>query len=1100
MQRGLNARATRRRKVTLIFFMNRVSWRTPPASPWDGGEPIREELFSVERLEEHARSLAVAQQVTPKPARGHPLASRLADNAAILLDAYRSVARAIDERRAITPAAEWLVDNYYLVERQIREIRAALPPGYYRQLPKLANGPFTGYPRVFGIAWAFVAHTDSHFDAEMLCRFVSAYQEVQPLTIGELWAVAITLRIVLVENLRRLAERIADSSVARLQADRLADRLLGAGGRAIEPVTHVLAALKGKPLPDAFSVQLVHRLRDQDPRVTPALLWLDEQLAAHGATADAVVRDEHQRQGAGAVTVRNIITSMRVISDVDWPDLVERVSLVDGVLAASGSFRDMDFPTRDLYRRAIEDLARGANRTELDVARDAVLAAKQTASTRDSVEDARRRDSGYHLFAGGRLAFEAKIGFRPPLKALANRLSQRLGIGGYVSAVVAVAAILLAIPLFVLHTREPDPVWLGLLALLGTIPAIDAAVALVNRGVTRSFGATLLPALELRGGVPAQSRTVVAVPTLLTTVAAVEEQIERLEIHHLASPEGDLHFALLSDWLDAPTEHVESDAALLAAAVAGVARLNQRYGPAPGGDRFLLLHRKRVWNAGEARWIGWERKRGKLHELNRLLRGATDTSFMDLGEQSRTGFAATAPGPIVPADVRYVITLDADTRLPRDTVLRLIGKMAHPLNRPRFDAAAGRVVAGYAVLQPRVTPGLPVGREGSLFQRVFSSMSGIDPYAAAVSDVYQDLFGEGSYAGKGIYDIDAFEAALAGRVPDSTMLSHDLFEGSFARAGLASDIEVVEDFPTRYDVAAMRHHRWARGDWQLLPWILGRGPIAVAAPGATRGTTRGAADGRGGVPALGRWKMLDNLRRTVSAPACVLSLLAAFALPLPVASIWAGFILLTILLPSLIPVIGAVVPSRAGIVPRSHLGALGTDVKMALAQFVLAVAFMAHQAWLMIDAIARTLGRLFITHRHLLEWVPAAQVAIGARRDLAGFYRVMAGGVAAGVLAMLVALLSAHGAWPVALPFAALWIASPALARWTSLSPSASGQVPVTPADASTLRLTARRTWRFFETFVTPADNMLPPDNFQEDPVPKVAHRTSPTNLGLYLL
>ena len=338
-------------------------------------------------------------------------------------------------------------------------------------------------------------------------------------------------------------------------------------------------------------------------------------------------------------------------------------------------------------------------------------------------------------------------------------------------------------------------------------------MAVVNRCVTRGFGATPLPALELRNGVPAHLRTLVAVPTLLTTSAAIEEQIERLEVHHLASPEGELQFALLSDWLDAATQHVDGDEALLEAAIAGIARLNRRYGPAPGGDRFLLLHRKRLWNDGEARWIGWERKRGKLHELNRLLRGATDTSFLPIGGQA----------PAVPTDVRYVITLDADTRLPRDAVRRLIGKMAHPLNRPQFDIAAGRVVEGYAVLQPRVTPSLPVGREGSLFQRIFSSMNGIDPYAAAASDVYQDLIGEGSYAGKGIYEIDAFEAALIGRVPDSTLLSHDLFEGIFARAGLASDIEVVEEFPARYDVAARRQHRWARGDWQLLPWLTGRG-------------------------------------------------------------------------------------------------------------------------------------------------------------------------------------------------------------------------------------------------------------------------------------
>ena len=311
--------------------------------------------------------------------------------------------------------------------------------------------------------------------------------------------------------------------------------------------------------------------------------------------------------------------------------------------------------------------------------------------------------------------------------------------------------------------------------------------------------------------------------------------------------------------LIAATEHNESDDELLAAAAKGVARLNERYGPAQGGARFLLLHRRRVWNEGEGRWIGWERKRGKLHELNRLLRAATDTTFMPIDG---------AP-PLAPADVRYVVTLDADTRLPRETVRRLIGKMAHPLNRPRFDADAGRVVEGYALLQPRVTPSLPVGREGSLFQRIFSSLSGIDPYASAVSDVYQDLFGEGSYAGKGIYDVDAFEASLAGRTPDSTLLSHDLFEGVFARAGLASDVEVVEEFPARYDVGALRHHRWARGDWQLLPWIFGRGP-----------KTKDKDCAHDAVPAIGRWKMLDNLRRTLSAPVAVLALLAGWTAPL----------------------------------------------------------------------------------------------------------------------------------------------------------------------------------------------------------------------------
>jgi cyclic beta-1,2-glucan synthetase len=514
----------------------RVFWGTHRAALWDNHEPIREELFSVERLEEHARSLAVAQPIIPRPTEGHPLAGRLAENGVILLDAYRTLIQAIDQGRALTPAAEWLIDNYYLVERQIREIRNDLPQGYYRQLPKLADGPFQCYPRVFGIAWAFVAHTDSVFNAEMLRRFVRAYQEVQPLTIGELWAISITLRIVLMENLGRLARQIVANRTARQLADGLADRLLGEGDHKAEPLAQVVAPYEQAIISDAFAVQFVHRLRDQDPRIMPALVWLDERLAAQGMTADGVVRDVHRRQGASNVTVRNIITSLRLISDVDWQELFEQVSLVDDLLAADGSFGDMDFATRNLYRGAIEALARGSYRTEVDVATRAVQAARAGETITGALHEGREGDSGFYLLAGGRAAFERAIGFRPPLHQWPARLNRALGISGYASAVTIVAALLLALPLWALAELGLRGASVSLLGLLGVIPALDAAVALVNRAVSAGFGAALLPALELRDGVPPHLRTLVAVPTLLTTPEAIEAQIERLEIHHLASP------------------------------------------------------------------------------------------------------------------------------------------------------------------------------------------------------------------------------------------------------------------------------------------------------------------------------------------------------------------------------------------------------------------------------------------------------------------------------------------------------------------------------------------------------------------------------------
>ncbi|MDP1873109.1 GH36-type glycosyl hydrolase domain-containing protein [Phenylobacterium sp.] len=1046
-----------------------------PAPLWMDDEPIRAELFSVERLEDHAASLARAQPIVPGFARGRPLSRRLAENEVALVAAYRDIAGTVAQGAAITPAAEWLVDNFHIVEKQIREIRLDLPVEYYKELPKLATGPFAGYPRVFSIAWAFVAHTDSHFDKEMLCRFLTSYQRVQPLTIGELWAVAITLRIVLVENLRRIAERVVDSRQSREEADRCADRLLGVAGEAPQPTQKVLAAFERGALRDAFVVQLVMRLRDQDAAAAAALTWLDGRMSQQGGSADAAVRDEQQRQVSASVTVRNIVTSMRLISDVDWSELFERCSLVDASLSNASAFADMDFPTRNLYRDAIEDLARGSDLSEIDVALRALQVAR--AATHDVQADARRADPGYHLLGGGRPDMEKALGYRPELWRRPARFIRSFGISGYVVVGGMVALLLLAIPLFLLASIGLGGWALALLTLLGAVPAIDVAVALVNRGLTQGVRARPLPALELRSGAPSRLRTLVAVPVLLTSHDLVEELIERLEIHYLASSEGHLHFALLSDWADSASVDLEGDEALLLAAREGIAKLNTKYGPAPGGDRFLLLHRRRVWSKSEQRWMGWERKRGKLHELNRLLRGARDTTFLGVNGHP----------PVVPLGVKYVITLDADTRLPRDTVRRLIGKMAHPLNQPRFDPNLGRVVEGYAILQPRVSPDLPAAGKVTPFLRAFSSMSGIDPYASAVSDVYQDLFGEGSYAGKGIYEIDSFEAALQGRVPEAALLSHDLFEGIFARAGLASDVEVIEEFPARYDAAAMRHHRWARGDWQLLPWIIGRGP-----PGS-------ANAGHRAIPAIGRWKMLDNLRRSMSAPSAFAALVAGWTLPAGAASIWTLFILATIVLPTLAPIFTLAPPRIVGISPRRRLRALAGDLRRALIQSALILTLLAHQAALMADAIGRTLWRLYVTRRRLLEWSPAAQAAHLRQSPGAYGHRMASAIVLAGV-ALILALASGHGTVFLAAPLVLLWAASPRLAFAISRPQKLAEGLSAVGGDGPGLRQIARRTWRFFETFVTAEDHMLPPDNFQDNPAAALARRTSPTNIGLYLL
>jgi cyclic beta-1,2-glucan synthetase len=1051
----------------------------PPISVFaELDEPITGELFSVDRLEQHAESLAAAQQITTTPQSGKPLIESVAENGHLLLDYYNAIARAIQREQAITPAAQWLVDNFYVVEEQLREIHDHLPPGFYRKLPKLASGHLQGYPRVYGVAWAFVAHTDSRFDPDVLRRFVNAYQRIQPLSIGELWAVAITLRVVLVENLRRLASRIVLSRDARNEADELADRLLGTGGQALVSPAAVLRQFEKKPLDRAFAVQLIQRLRDLDPKVGPILVWLDDRLAAQGTSADEIVRAEHQLQASMSVTVRNIVTSMRLASSFDWQTFFEEISLVDQILRDGSDFGAMDFATRDSYRHAIEDLALGSKLSETEVAERAINYAKQASvdAFLDTADD-RRTDPGFYLISDGRRVFEREIGFKIDWRRRILRLYVRAAVPGYLGTIAFLTVVILALPLLRSWEYGANRFSLLLLGLLAVVPASELAIALINRSVTDVFGPRTLPRLEIKK-IPETLRTIVVVPTLLTSEEVINEQVERLEIHYLANSDGDLRFALLSDWVDAITETSPNDTDLLSAASVGIANLNKRHGPAPGGgNRFFLFHRHRLWNESEQKWMGWERKRGKLHELNLFLRGAADTSFI-----APPGMALESiPG------VRYVITLDADTRLPLGAAARLVGTMAHPLNRPVFSPQEGRVVDGYGIVQPRITPSLPTDREGSLFQRIFSGPAGVDPYASAVSDVYQDLFHEGSFTGKGIYDLDTFEAALAGKVPDNMLLSHDLFEGIFTRSALATDIELFEEFPSHYEAAAARQYRWARGDWQLLSWIVsGR----AGAPGGRKFK----------IPVIGRWKMLDNLRRSLLAPCLFLTLVAGWLIPTLSPWLWTRFVIAMIAFPALIPFLAGLNARFEGTSKRSHFHGLLSDFTLGLSQAGLTTAFLAYQAWLMADAILRTLARLLITHRHLLEWITAAQAKHHVDLKLLGIYGRMVGGLALAFAALAVVWWKGHHAFYLAIPFVVAWVSSPAIAYWISRPPSHMEQERLSTDASRSLRSIARQTWRFFTTFVTAAENFLPPDNFQEDPKPVVAHRTSPTNIGLYLL
>ncbi len=1024
---------------------------------------LRGETFSGEHLQHHARRLAGAHEASKRAAKDRQFVARFAENSKVLRAAYEEIAAAVRQGETVTAEAEWLLDNFYIVEEQLREIRDDLPQPYYWELPKLAGGE----PRVYALALELVLHTDSALDEETIVRFVREYQTVAPLAIGEVWAVPIMLRLVLVENLRRVAAQMAATRRCRQAA-----RQIWEGRRGDEPFPLDFSHLDNCA---AMALRLLEHIHEAGAAARPALKRLEQQLAAAQLTHQDIAHHEHRRQAANQVSIGNIITSMRLISSLDWVLFFERTSLAEEVLRRDPAevYAQMDFESRNRYRSAVEQLAKRTSRSDLEIAEQAIaLAAGASAAAQDTWP---QRHVGYWLVDHGRPELERRIDYRPTLAEQWRRGLLSYPAAAYFGSIGIWTAILVAGLALAAWSTGAAPALAAVLALLAILPAADVAIGLTNLLVTLWLPPRLLPKLEFKEGVPSTFATFVVVPALLTSRREVQSLLDRLEMHYLANPDRALHFGLLTDLADADEQHSPGDRELVEQAVQGIRQLNARYESAHRRP-FFLFHRQRQWNAGEGRWLGWERKRGKLVEFNRWLRGLDGSPFAVQEGDLRGVVRGQAAGA-----VQFVITLDADTQLPFGTARKLIGTLAHPLNRPHFDAATQRIARGYAVLQPRVSVHLGSAHR-TWFSRLYANHPGIDPYTTAASDVYQDLFGEGSFTGKGIYDLRAFDRVLDGCFGENQILSHDLIEGCHARVALVSDITVIDGFPARYDADARRQHRWVRGDWQILPWLWPRVPAA-------HGWRKNP------LSLLSRWKIFDNLRRSLLAPAILVLWLAGW-LVWPALAGWTTAAGLAVLA---FPLLTQIALGLRGWPRESswrlHARRLGGELSRALALSLLSLAFLPLQAVLMLDAIVRTIVRMSITRRRLLEWETAAATE---RRLSQSPWSAVIHLWYVPLIAAGVALLADPAARWMAWPIAALWFVSPLVAHWISL-PLGPRAAPLPDEQRAWLRIVARKTWSFFETYVGADDHWLPPDNVQEYPQEKIAHRVSPTNEGLFL-
>ena len=1050
--------------------MTRQSRPRPRASE----PPLRDELFSAEQLARHGRALAATHRLAARRG-GNSLLAQLDENEAILR-AFNHSTRALNPSRHLPSAAEWLLDNFYLIEEQIQMARQHLPRGYSRELPRLCKGPSAGMPRVYDIVLEFIAHVDAQMEVGSLSAFVASYQSVSCLKLGELWAVPIMLRLGLIENLQRIITRLKIDHEDRDLADAWVERLQNMAENDPAQLIVVVAdmAKSNIALTSAFVAEFCQLLSRHSPVMHLARSWVEHRLLEQGLSIERLVDLESQSQAANQVSVSHSIASLRFLSATDWKEFVETLSGVEAALRGDpgGTYTAMDFATRDRYRHAVETIARHSQFAEAAVAQMAVDLAADAARHHGSAD--RSAHVGYYLIDGGQDRLGRRAAVRWAWGTCLGRALQRFPLTLYVGGIGVLT--LLATCGLMWQARAHDvhgSVWV-VMTLVFLLCASQLGVALMNWLCTQLVSPRLLPRLDYSAGIAPECRTMVVVPTMLTNEAGVECLIEKLEIHYLANRDKHLHFALLTDYRDAAAENMPGDPALLQQVRAGVERLNAKYA-AGAQDLFFLFHRPRRWNAAEGLWMGYERKRGKLAEFNELLRGGANACFSEI-------VGATAILPMI----KYVITLDTDTQLPRDAARRLVGSMSHPLNRPVFDAVRGIVTAGYGILQPRVGVSLPSARR-SWFVRLFASDAGIDPYTRAVSDVYQDLFREGSFIGKGIYEVDAFQRAMEGRFPENTVLSHDLLEACHARCGLISDVEFYEDYPSRYDVDVDRRHRWMRGDWQITQWLLPRVPAPAS------GTTTNP------LSLLSQWKIFDNLRRSLIPIGLMLFLLGTWLLAPQFVAPALGWVLVIITLPGLLSSCVSGFRKPLTLPWSMHLREVGGTCASQLGQAVLTLTMLPYDAFISLDAIGRTLLRVLVTRKRLLEWQTSSDSEQAHRITVRGFYATMWIAPVVALVSVLPLALRQPGQLMLVLPLLTAWLAAPWIAWWIS-QPIQAASVELTLAQLGFLRSTTRKTWYYFETMVNAKENWLPPDNFQEIPAPAVASRTSPTNMGLALL
>jgi len=937
---------------------------------------------------------------------------------------YKKLNENKNPKTQLIPASEWLLDNFYIIEEHAKQIKRDFNKKIYKDLPVVNSG----LTRVFTIAREIVQQNDGKIDENIIEKFINKYEEVTPLYMREIWNLGVCLRIALIEKIRGISENVVTTYNKWEQAEKwIADY-------------SATADLRLPEIKDNYSFyeHLAYKLRRMGKDGIIIINRIDAYIERYGTSIELISRKEHSLQAGMKIAMGNSIQSLKYISNINWNDVFNEISEIEHIFEneKSGIYKKMDLESKNAYRSKVENIAKTFEISELHVAKKCVMCADE------NYDDEKWGHVGYYLFGEGEDELFSRLNVKLTKIYKLKRHYKRKPFLIYFLTMLLFAGISTALlgTLFYYTVGLSLPIYFGLI--ISFVIAFDGGNCFANYLFSRIFKPRIIPRLDFSEGVPENSATMIIVPTLLSNEKRVLDMISNLEKYYVAIQDKNVFFTLLGDVKESNQEETEEDKAIENAGINIVKELNDKYQE----TKFFFAYRKRFFNASEDKWLGWERKRGAILKFNEFLLTGKSDDYRVISD----GFDQ------IPK-IKYVLTVDADTFIPTGEAKKLIGAISHPVNTPVLNEEETVVVSGHGLIQPHIGIDV-VSANQSRFSQIFAGTGGIDPYVCASSDIYQDLFGEAIFTGKGIYDLDVFQKVLKETIPENSILSHDLLEGSYLRAGLATDIELIDGYPSKYNAYALRSHRWVRGDWQVMPWLFNK--------------VRNKAHERVKNPInkISRWKIFDNLRRSLTAPFMMLLILLSF-LALPGNPLfWTAFAVI--------------------------LGIRGNK-KQFLYQFL----FLPFQAWLMFSAVTTTIYRMFFVKKKLLEWVTAADMEVRLKNTLGSFYLLMKANIVFGTIILGAAYFLKDDIYSLVLGvfLFVVWAIAPLVAFYIS-KPLRSKKEQLNNEETTELREFARKTWAYFDELMNEENNYLPPDNFQEDPPNGIAYRTSPTNIGLGML